>query len=118
MLSLECLNEGERGNHQSGQVKLAWKIIKSGSKLCIESVSHFHKHGSLFCIPMRTTSHLASLSRGNFGSRSQKSENSEMAYSNVSKEMQNDEHMDSQTDEKMKAQRTRTAKQPVISKWF
>ena len=42
-----------------------------------------------------------------------------MAYSNVSKEMQNDEHMDSQTDEKMKAQRTRkTAKQPVISKWF
>ena len=27
-----------------------------------------------------------------------------MAYSNVSKEMQNDEHMDSQTDEKMKAQ--------------
>ena len=42
-----------------------------------------------------------------------------MAYSNVSKEMQNDEHMDSQTDEKMKAQKTRkTAKQPVTSKWF
>ena len=42
-----------------------------------------------------------------------------MAYSNVSKEMQNDEHMDSQTDEKLKARKTRkTAKQPVISKWF
>ena len=27
------------GNHQSGRIKLAWKIIKSGSKLCIWSVS-------------------------------------------------------------------------------
>ena len=33
--------------------------------------------------------------------------------------MQNDEHMDTPKDEKMKAQTTRrTARQTVISKWF
>ena len=53
---------------------------------------------------MRTSSNLASFSRRNFGTRSLKSENSEAAYSNVSKEMQNDEHIDTQTDEEMKAQ--------------
>ena len=35
------------------------------------------------------------------------SENSEVAYSSLSKEMQNDEQMDTQKDEKMKAQTTR-----------
>ena len=40
---------------------------------------------------MRATSLLASFSRRNFGTRSLMSENSELAYSNVSKEMQNDE---------------------------
>ena len=35
------------------------------------------------------------------------SENSEVAYSHASKEMQNDEHMDTPKDEKMKAQTTR-----------
>ena len=42
--------------------------------------------GSLFCIPMRATSHLASFSSHNSGTRSLKSENSELAYCNVSKE--------------------------------
>ena len=46
---------------------------------------------------MRVTSHLTSFSRRNFGTRSLKSENSEATYFNVSKEMQNDEHMDTQT---------------------
>ena len=46
---------------------------------------------------MRATSHLTSFSRRNFGTRSLKSENSEATYFNVSKEMQNDEHMDTQT---------------------
>ena len=47
------------------------------------------------------------------------SENSEVAYSNLSKEMQNDEHMDTQRDEKMKAQTTRqTARKTAISNWF
>ena len=42
-----------------------------------------------------------------------------MAYSNVSKEMQNDEHMDTQKVEKMKAQTTRlTARKTAISNWF
>ena len=49
---------------------------------------------------MRATSLLASFSRRNFGTRSLMSENSEVAYSNVSKEMQNDEHMDTPKDEK------------------
>ena len=53
---------------------------------------------------MRTSSHLASFSRRNFGTRSLKSENSEAAYANVSKETQNDAHIDTQTDEEMKAQ--------------
>ena len=79
---------------------------------------HFHSHGSLFCIPMRATSHLASFSSRNFGTISLKSENSEVAYCNVSKEMQNNEHMDIQTDEKMKAQTTRqTVGKKIISKW-
>ena len=47
---------------------------------------HFHSHGSLFCIPMKETSHLASFSSRNFSTRSLKSENSEVAYCNVSKE--------------------------------
>ena len=47
------------------------------------------------------------------------SENSEVAYSNVSKEMQNDEHMDTPKDEKMKVQTTRqTARKTAISNWF
>ena len=46
---------------------------------------------------MKATSHLTSFSRRNFGNRSLKSENSEATYFNVSKEMQNDEHMDTQT---------------------
>ena len=47
------------------------------------------------------------------------SENSEVAYSNVSKEMQNDEHMDTPKDEKMKAQTTRqTARKTATSSWF
>ena len=42
-----------------------------------------------------------------------------MAYSNVSKEMQNDEHMDTQKDEEMKAQTTRqTTRKMAISNWF
>ena len=42
-----------------------------------------------------------------------------MAYSNVLKEMQNNEHMDTQTDEKMKAQTTRqTARKTGISNWY
>ena len=42
-----------------------------------------------------------------------------MAYSNLSKEMQNNEHMDTQKDEKMKAQTTRqTARKTAISNWF
>ena len=53
---------------------------------------------------MRATSHLASFSRRNFGTRSLKSENLEVVYSNASKEIQNDEDMNTQTDEKMKAQ--------------
>ena len=68
---------------------------------------------------MRATSLLASFSRRNFGTRSLMSENSELAYSNVSKEMQNDEHMDTPKDEKMKAQTTRqTARKTAISNWF
>ena len=62
---------------------------------------------------MRATSHLTSFSRRNFGTRSLKSENSEATYFNVSKEMQNDEHMDTQTYVKWQ-----TARQTVISKWF
>ena len=47
------------------------------------------------------------------------SENSEVAYSSLSKEMQNNEHMDTQKDEKMKAQTTRqTARKTAISNWF
>ena len=47
------------------------------------------------------------------------SENSELAYSNVSKEMQNDEHMDTPKDENMKGQTTRqTARKAAISNWF
>ena len=42
---------------------------------------------------MRATSLLASFSRRNFGTRSLKSENSEVTYSNASKEMQNDERI-------------------------
>ena len=53
---------------------------------------------------MRATSHLASFSRRNFGTRSLKSENLEVVYSNALKEIQNDEDMNTQTDEKMKAQ--------------
>ena len=53
---------------------------------------------------MRATSHLASFSRRNLGTRSLKSENLEVVYSNASKEIQNDEDMNTQTDEKMKAQ--------------
>ena len=34
----------KRGNHQSGQIELALKIIKSGSK-CIESVSRLMRGG-------------------------------------------------------------------------
>ena len=42
-----------------------------------------------------------------------------MAFSNVSKEMQNDEHMDTQKDEEMKAQTTRqTTRKMAISNWF
>ena len=68
---------------------------------------------------MRATSLLASFSRRNFGTRSLMSENSEVAYSNLSKEMQNNEHMDTQKDEKMKAQTTRqTARKTAISSWF
>ena len=68
---------------------------------------------------MRAGKHLTSFSRRNFSIRSLKSENSEVAYSNVSKEMQSDEHMDAQTDEKMKAQTTKqTARKKIISKWF
>ena len=81
-----------------------------------EIFAHFHQHGSLFCVPMRATLHLASFSRRNFGIRSLKSENSEAAYSNVSKEMQHDEHMDTNR-RKLKAQTTRqTARKTVISK--
>ena len=47
---------------------------------------HLHSHGSLFCIPMRETSHLASFSSRNFSTRSLRSENSEVASCNVSKE--------------------------------
>ena len=62
---------------------------------------------------MRATSLLASFSRRNFGTRSLMSENSELAYSNVSK------HMDTPKDEKMKAQTTRqTARKTAISNWF
>ena len=53
---------------------------------------------------MRATSHLASFSRRNFGTRSLKSEKLEVVYSNAWKEIQNDEDMNTQTDEKMKAQ--------------
>ena len=49
---------------------------------------------------MRATSLLASFSPRNFGTRSLMSENSEVAYSNVSKQMQNDEHMDTQKTKK------------------
>ena len=51
---------------------------------------------------MRATPLLASFSRRNFGTRSLKSENSEVTYSNASKEMQNDERMDTQKVEKMR----------------
>ena len=62
---------------------------------------------------------LASFSRRNFGTRSLRSENSEVTYSKASKEMQNDEHMDTQKVEKMKAQTTRlTARKTAISNWF
>ena len=54
---------------------------------------------------MGVTSHLASFSRLNFGTRSLKSEILEVVYSNASKEMQNDEDMNTQTDEKMKTQK-------------
>ena len=78
-----------------------------------------HQHGSLFFIPIRATSLLASFSRRNFGTRSLKSENSEVTYSNASKEMQNDERMDTQKVEKMKGQTTRqTARKTAISNWF
>ena len=43
----------------------------------------------------------------------------QVAYSNASKEMQNDEHVDTHKDEKMKAQTTRqTARKTAISNWF
>ena len=76
-----------------------------------EISAHFHQHGSLFCIPMWATSHLASFLRRNFGTRSLKSENSEATYSNVSKELRNDEHMDTQTDEKKEGSYNQTDSQ-------
>ena len=42
---------------------------------------HFHHQGTLLFIPNRATSHLASSSRRNFGTRSLNNENSEVAYS-------------------------------------
>ena len=44
-----------------------------------EIFSHFHYYDNLFFIPMRTTSHLASCLRRNFGTRSPSRENSEVA---------------------------------------
>ena len=68
---------------------------------------------------MKATSLLASFLSLNFGTRSLKSENSEVAYSNVLKEILNDDHRNTQTDEKMKADTTtKTAEYTVISKWF
>ena len=60
---------------------------------------------------MWATSHLASFLRRNFGTRSLKSENPEATYSNVSKELRNDEHMDTQTDEKKEGSYNQTDSQ-------
>ena len=46
-----------------------------------EIFPHFYYHSSLFCVLMRTTLHLASSSRRNFGTRSLNRENSEIARS-------------------------------------
>ena len=84
-----------------------------------------HLHGSLFFIPMRATSLLASFSRRYFGTRSMKSKNSEVnlfrkwPIPTLQKKMQNDERMDTKKVEKMKAQTTRqTARKTAISNKF
>ena len=44
------------------------------------AINNWTHHGTLLFIPKRTTSHLASSARRNFGTRSLNRENSEVAY--------------------------------------